>query len=181
MVKCLEAKCIALNCKKKRYSREGYCQMHNWRLKHYGDINYKRQIWRGCIIPECLRKHKGHGYCQFHLQRWKKGHSLRGELKTINPKRYKCIVQHEHPLAMKYGRVFLHRKVLFDSVNGSNLPCFWCGKFLYWFTIDISKKIYVDHYDHDRHNNNIENLLPSCNNCNAGRMKGYKKRLSAYG
>lgn len=154
--------------------------MHYVRLKTHDDPSINLfHIKKNCLVKGCDKKYKAHGYCQMHYKRAKNGHSLTGELKTLNPKRYRLITDRNHPLAFKNGRVLLHRKVLYDFVNGSKLPCFWCSIPLDWHGVE-HEKLCVDHLDHNRHNNDVTNLVPSCNSCNAGRMKGYKPRISQY-
>jgi len=166
--------CEIGDCKKPS-SRFGMCQMHAWRLKHHGSALYEHQE-RKCQHEGCSRKHKAHGLCALHLGRKKKGLPMDAQLVTLNPKRYRQITARNHPLAWKNGRVSVHRKVLFDAVGGSRMPCHWCGTPLYW-----GDNLVVDHIDHDRHNNQSTNLVPSCASCNCGRMIICQKpRISIY-
>lgn len=77
-------------------------------------------------------------------------------------------MQQGHPLANRYGRVAEHRKVLYDKIGPGPHPCHWeCGKnALVW---GGRKGIYADHLDGDSLNNDPDNLVPSCNACNAAR------------
>lgn len=156
--------CSVPGCNKKR-DRQGLCQMHHWRLRVHGDVNYVPYKPRVCIVEGCNRRHKGYGYCKFHLERFRKGLPLDGPLRTLHPKRYRIVTRRDHPLAMKNGRVAVHRMVFYDQIGNSRIPCFWCGTSLEWRI-----NLFVDHLDHDRHNNQPTNLVPSCNSCNAGRM-----------
>lgn len=156
--------------------RRGLCQKHAWRLRVHGDPYYTPYMPKLCTVAGCGRKHKGHGYCQKHLSRSKRGLSLVGLLRTLNPKRYRQIKRPQHPLAMKNGCVLLHRYVLFEQIGFVRVPCFWCGNPLEW-----KKNLHVDHKDHDRRNNSPTNLVPACNSCNAGRMLHCAKpRVSMY-
>lgn len=167
--------CSQHECKKP-HSRGGLCQMHHWRLRTHGDASYKPWPDVRCSIEGCHKKHKGHGLCQLHLSRKKKGLPMSGVLRTKNPKRYQYVKLPNHPLAMKNGCVFVHRKVLYDQIGEARVPCFWCGNPLEWRI-----NLHVDHRDHDRQNNDPKNLLPSCNSCNAGRMLFCSKnRVSIY-
>jgi len=168
--------CTVAGCKKVSELKSGLCQMHNWRLVVHGDVNYVPYKPTLCLLRGCNNKHKGHGLCQKHLVRKRRGLPMFGVLRTLHPKRYKLITKPQHPLAMKNGRVYVHRMVLYDEVEGSRLPCFWCGAPLEW-----KVNLHVDHRNHDRHNNSPTNLVPSCNSCNAGRMLiGSIKRVSIY-
>lgn len=175
--------CSIDGCTNTSPGARGFCQMHYVRFKVHGSpfIKLTDLKRKSCLIDGCLGKHKGHGYCTQHYNRFKKGLPITGELKTLNPKRYVVVTDRNHPLAFKNGRVYKHRKVLFDQVggNGGRLPCFWCGKPLDWFGFEF-EKLMVDHLNHDRHNNEPTNLVPSCNSCNAGRMIGSRPRQSIY-
>lgn len=77
--------------------------------------------------------------------------------------------QQDHPLAGSTGRVFEHRKVLYDSIGPGPHPCHWhpqsdCGKTsLGW------DEIHVDHLNDVPNDNRLENLVVSCMRCNWGR------------
>lgn len=174
--------CTIPGREKLRARANGLCQMHNWRLQVHGDPNYVPYPLRSCVVPGCERKHKGHGYCQRHLSRWKKGIPLDAPGKQPAVHRYRAVKRPDHPLAMKNGRVFVHRMVLHDTTGGARMPCFWCGRPLEWLRPKLHPgALVVDHRDHDRHNNDPANLLPSCNFCNAGRIKGFAAhRVSVY-
>lgn len=154
--------CSIDNCSKPVYCHN-LCQMHNWRLKYYGNVHHVREQTI-CSIPGCGRLHKAHGLCALHANRMKKGIPLDYEKPKLAKKYYRMTHDPNHPLAFIDGRVAVHRKNLYDSVCGSRLPCFWCGMPLEW-----GEDLFVDHKNHDRHDNRPENLVPSCNNCNAGR------------
>lgn len=141
----------------------GLCQMHHWRVKHHGDVNYVRPV-KVCRVDNCSKRIKGDGLCQTHYNRKLRGTPLDFVARKLSKKRYKMVVVVGHPIAMKRGRVFVHRMNLFDQVNGSRLPCFWCGSPLEW-----GKNLFVDHLNHDKHDNSLTNLVPACNGCNAGR------------
>lgn len=71
--------------------------------------------------------------------------------------------QQEHPLSLSDGTLAEHRKVLYDKIGPGSHPCHWCDWELAWGGVD---GICVDHLDTDRLNNNPENLVPSCHDCN---------------
>lgn len=81
--------------------------------------------------------------------------------------------QHGHPLAGALGRVKEHRKVLFDHIGPGWHPCNWCGKDVEWQNGQRpgGVNLVVDHLDGNRFNNVPENLVPSCQSCNAARNK----------
>lgn len=164
-------KCKVLDCDKLAHMlHTGLCQMHKWRLDNYGDVNYTRPQ-RLCSLEGCGMPHGAHGYCKSHNRRISKGLPLEGPLRTVNPKRYLGRKLPFHPLASVRGGVSIHRVNLYESAGRPKaMACFWCAKPLCWRPTKIYEQIMVDHLDHDRHNNDPRNLVPSCNSCNAGRM-----------
>lgn len=77
-----------------------------------------------------------------------------------------------HPLAPPSGVVAVSRLVLFDKIGPDTHPCHWCGKRVAWMMgagPGASGNLLVDHLDWDDQNNSPENLVPSCNSCNARR------------
>lgn len=75
--------------------------------------------------------------------------------------------QYDHALSYENGVVSEHRKILYDSIGEGPHLCHWgCGKLLAWAGRD---GIFVDHIDGDPSNNDLENLVPSCHQCNVRR------------
>lgn len=168
------SQCTVAGCTKKM-DRNGLCQMHHWRKKHHGSEHYQPWAPSFCTVEGCERPHKGNGMCALHLVRKRKGLPLDFEKPTLAAKRYRVLTRKDHPLAWPNGRVLEHRMVLYDAIGPRPVPCYWCGTPLTW---DI---LFVDHKDHDRHNNDLTNLLPTCNSCNAGRtISTPKNRTSVY-
>lgn len=157
--------CSIEGCEKPADRKGGLCQMHSWRLRFHGDVHYVRPKVL-CSFPDCGREHDGHGLCALHLLRQKKGIPLTYERPKLATKRYKIRRMPHHPLANALGRVYEHRAVFYDAVFGSRVPCFWCAAPLEW-----GVNLCVDHLNHDRHDNSLTNLVPSCNSCNAGRTR----------
>lgn len=69
-----------------------------------------------------------------------------------------------HPTATKSGVLFVHRKVLYDSIGPGTHSCHYCGQSVEWM-VDLE----VDHKDRDKNNNTPENLVPCCRPCNRSR------------
>lgn len=85
---------------------------------------------------------------------------------------YSSVFDPQHPLARKTdGRVFVHRKVLYDAIGPGQHPCHWCGTTVEWRLRNVTSAggLVVDHIDRDRRNNDLSNLVPSCHGCNARR------------
>lgn len=166
--------CTIQGCIKPR-DRHGLCQMHYWRLKHHSNPLYQPWKPRYCSVSKCKREHKGHGMCAFHLNRKKKGIPLDFEAPKLAKKRYVIKTLKEHPLADVTGRIAEHRVVLFDSIKFLRVPCYWCGA-----PLQFGANLCVDHLNHDRHDNSLQNLVPACNRCNAGRTINSRIRQSIY-
>lgn len=75
------------------------------------------------------------------------------------------IKEKSHPLAMRNGYVYIHRKTIHDHNNGVVSPCEFCGKKLTW------SDCHVDHIDEDVSNNDISNLRFLCIGCNVMRSR----------
>lgn len=160
----------------KPYFCSGFCQMHRWRMRHYGNPLRERNPRPVCSVEGCHSVVKGYALCQLHLLRRKRGLPMDYAKPTLQKKRYRIIRDPSHPLSDRRGRVYEHRAVLFNIVEGRRVPCFWCGKPLEWLT-----NLFVDHLNHDRHDNRSTNLVPSCNGCNAGRTRNNPRvRKSVY-
>lgn len=83
---------------------------------------------------------------------------------------YVCIQEPTHPLAVN-GRVFEHRKVLFEAIGAGHHPCHWCAVVVEWMRKGTARRstLVVDHLDGDKANNARDNLVPSCSRCNWSR------------
>lgn len=80
-----------------------------------------------------------------------------------------------HPLQVGTGRrsVLEHRLVLFDAIGAGPHRCHYCGVEIWWFPPTHEHiPLTVDHVDFDHANNDLANLVPSCQPCNIGRTGG---------
>ena len=75
----------------------------------------------------------------------------------------------KHPMATKGGFLYEHRKVLFDEIGWGPHKCFWCGAEIEWMPGERTKKgaLVVEHFNGNKSDNNIKNLIPSCHRCNS--------------
>lgn len=163
--------CTIEGCDKPNYVG-GLCQMHYWRKKHHGDVDH--YIYqKHCKVEGCQRPHAKNGFCNLHYQRIKRRGTTGDPVRIIDPKRYRQKKMPNHALAMSSGRVFVHRASLYDKIGPGGFPCHWCQKMVYWEKSYPKHEdaLLVDHLDHDRHNNNPDNLVPSCNRCNSQRRR----------
>lgn len=80
-----------------------------------------------------------------------------------------------HPLATKNGYLLESRMLLFDEIGEGPHSCHWCSKEIRWQVLSkpgtTSNGLVVDHVDTNWRNNDVSNLVPSCQRCNATRHK----------
>ncbi len=83
-----------------------------------------------------------------------------------------------HPLAPPSGMVVVARLVLYDKIGPGPHTCHWCGNEVRWMPGSglAPGALVVDHLDFDRANDSPENLVPSCNSCNAHRTRNGDRR-----
>lgn len=69
-----------------------------------------------------------------------------------------------HPLAGQRGMIRAHRYIAYEHYGSGEHRCAYCGKVLSWSEISI------DYFNNNKQDNDISNLIISCNKCN--RLKG---------
>jgi len=178
------SRCCVEGCEKPR-ERQGYCQMHHWRLRTHGSPFLTPGKRTDCSVAGCERAHAKNGFCNLHASRVKRnGTTDLLPRRGLALKRYRCVRRIGHPLANPTtGRVNEHRAVLFDAIGDVRVPCFWCAVPLHWRRGrgQPADAIVADHLDHDRRNNAPTNLVPACNSCNCKRSHWSRvKLLSVY-
>lgn len=83
---------------------------------------------------------------------------------TIRVDGYIQMKESGHPVSTAGGYLFLHRKVLWHKIGPGVHLCFHCATSIEWF-----KGLECDHLDHNKQNNDPENLVPCCRSCNRAR------------
>lgn len=121
-----------------------------------------------CAVSGCARPHDAKGYCSLHYKRWKRHGDPSVGRRVASVARYTWAYRPGHPIACADGKVLTHRLTLFNRIGTGIHPCFWCGSDVDW----LDGSLFTDHVDHDTYNNAEENLVPSCNPCNAHRVQG---------
>ena len=109
------------------------------------------------ISAELCEKH----YCRLRRTGTLRDRVIRGFYRTKAG--YIKLLQDQHPLSGSAGHVAEHRWVMYEITDGKCPSCYWCGKELEWGSLVI------DHLNEVKHDNNPDNLLPSCNTCNRAR------------
>lgn len=75
-----------------------------------------------------------------------------------------------HPLAFANGDVLEHRALMYDHVGPGEHSCRWCSRTVDWgIKFPADGALVVDHLDGDRLNNDLTNLVISCQPCNSSR------------
>lgn len=85
---------------------------------------------------------------------------------------YRTEKRPDHPMAMADGKVYVHRRTLYDKIGPGPHPCHWCHKEVEWAA--RGGRIVADHLNGDRWDNCPENLVPSCDYCNHARSRNPK-------
>lgn len=92
-------------------------------------------------------------------------------------RRYRQQHAPDHPLAMRNGQVYVHRKVLYDTIGPGQHTCHWCGTSIRWAPKGTPGMLVPDHVNGLGDDNRPENLVPSCVGCNNAR--GQQARSAA--
>ncbi len=94
--------------------------------------------------------------------------------RKLDPAGYVRVRVHEgHPLVVA-GWAREHRLVLWDTIGPGRHPCHYCAAELEWgLTLE------VDHLDHDRTANTIDNLVPACRSCQNAHRRAWGRGLYA--
>ena len=89
--------------------------------------------------------------------------------KTITSAGYVRIKEPNHCLSDSTGSVYEHRFVYFEGNGKGPFLCYWCGESVSWDTM------HVDHLDDIKKNNEPDNLVASCPECNQARGRNKMK------
>lgn len=84
-----------------------------------------------------------------------------------------------HPIAPPSGVVAVARLVLYDKIGPGEHQCHWCGAAVRWIAGGgpaTPNSLLADHLNWDRLDDSPENLVPSCNSCNAHRTRNGDRR-----
>lgn len=149
--------------------------------------NRKVKVMKICKVDGCSKPYDSHGYCGMHNMRMKRhgmaNPPMRRENGTgsVNVHGYHVITVKGHPIANSQGKAYAHRVILYDAIGEGPHACHWCKKSLQWYALipghQPSDALIADHVDGNRLNNELSNLVPSCQHCNNNRLtERYKAR-----
>ena len=127
-----------------------------------------------CVVPGC-RNPRGYssGICNGCYCRLRRTGTLERRVwsyRSMSSHGYVRVSSVDHPMANGKGYVYEHRMVLYDAIGQGSHPCHWCKQPVQWVNGRLHKWALVpDHLDGVKSNNDLSNLVPSCNTCNSSR------------
>jgi hypothetical protein len=128
-----------------------------------------------CVVEGCRnpRVSSRSGICNSCYIRLRRTGTLERRVwnyRSLHSNGYIVVRNQTHPLANRQGILYEHRKVLFDALGEGPHPCYWCQSPVMWMKGKCLRGSLVpDHLDGNKINNELANLVPACNRCNAVR------------
>lgn len=172
--------CSVSGCERKPHTRwrgKPVCNMHWQRLYNTGQPELREKqfrSWAICSVAGCdkdARTSQG-SMCEMHYGRMRRYGSTEPVVHVLTKRPhsegYVMVPAHGHPISQKNGWAFEHRLVLYSSLGEGVHACYWCKEEVEW-KAKGQRKLVVDHLDGNKSNNMRENLVASCNKCNATR------------
>lgn len=171
--------CVAPGCDREYvYIRDGHevCKKHYQRLRTHGSFEVppkKKPEWATCSIDGCCAKSRtvGGKFCEKHYYRNYRNNTFTDPVtgkEGVTSHGYVWCYAPVHPLAGPSGVLYKHRVVLHDHIGGGVHQCNWCCEEVEWGAKG-KRKLVADHLDNNKENNTTDNLVASCNTCNATR------------
>lgn len=135
-----------------------------------------------CTVQDCAKPARSAlaELCPMHYHRkYRHGdvNALPSKIKTAPEGDYRQVNGKGHPLANKQGRVYEHRKVLFDAIGPGEHQCHWCHATVAWLPYGTPGFLFVDHINERKDDNRLANLVPSCDSCNVARSAARRARV----
>lgn len=135
---------------------------------------------RTCTVDGCDKptRSRAADWCKMHYHRWYRHgdvNRVATEMPSVSKgRRYRTVAGKGHPLAMKNGRVYEHRFVLYNEIGEGPHACYWCETEVDWLPKGDPRELHPDHLNGDGGDNRPENLVPSCRRCNV--LRGTQQR-----
>lgn len=167
---------------------KGYCPRHYARLKRYGDATIILAsdyygTWSKCSVKECLAPVRSRfaELCMKHYHRKYRHGDVEANFDSISVRdqsEYQRTYAPDHPVAGPSGKTYVHRIVLYDAIGEGPHKCFWCKRIVMWRRgIDSPDALHADHLNGVRDDNRVDNLVPSCQDCNVARSSKRRHRI----
>jgi 5-methylcytosine-specific restriction endonuclease McrA len=144
-----------------------------------------------CSVDGCDKPPRSSGtrhgvlICKMHYHRQYRHGSVDAvatNLRTGPGRRYRRVYLPNHPLRNKYGQVYVHRQVLYDTIGPGPHECHWCGALVNWAAKGAPDELQPDHVNGLGDDNRPENLVPACRACNTTRgVQARSERLKEMG
>lgn len=154
----------------------GWCSTHYQRWWRHGDTTDHRARDPGtCTEPDCSEPVKARGWCNLHYARYRRYGDPATPPRirpagagTLLPNGRIVVRVKDHPLtAGRATTIYLHRKILFDTVGPADQPCHWCRIRLAWFPPPGTRnpQLNVVQLDGDYTVTDVTRLVPACMAC----------------
>lgn len=165
----------------------GMCRRHYRRFMKYGDPlgfapKEALQPPGVCEIEGCekTKRSRKARLCPMHYHREYRHGDVEAKpitIKTGTPRLYQSEYFPDHPLASKHGKVYVHRRVLFDSIGLGWHRCHWCQASIKWGRRGDANVLVVDHVNGNKGDNRLDNLVPCCLSCNSARAAAERRKV----
>jgi hypothetical protein len=104
--------------------------------------------------------------------------AARGRQRITEGVRHRMRSAKGHPIAPPSGVVAVARLNLYDKIGPGEHKCNWCNKMVDWAAGRHSEnELIADHLNWDATDDSPENLVPTCNPCNAHRRKNGRSKI----
>jgi 5-methylcytosine-specific restriction endonuclease McrA len=138
-----------------------------------------------CTMPACEKPSRGKSaaLCPMHYHRaYRHGDVNKvahgSDVTASHGRRYKMSTAKGHQLSNKAGRAYTHRLVLWEAIGPGWHACHHCSRPISWdYGKGHPETLQVDHLNNYGDDNRLENLAPSCGECNSTR--GSQNRADA--
>ena len=141
-------------------------------LYRYGPIPMGTAPKHPCTQPDCDRPQYARDLCSTHYKRWQRWGDASYTSPRTTRKAGKVGTTRDGYHTFRGQRA--HRLVLYNVIGYGPHRCHWCRRPINWrwdTVSDWTHVLVVDHLNHDRTDNDPDNLVASCQSCNGRRIR----------